>query len=57
MYLQDKKVAERYSVSRKTVWDWLKSDPTFPQPHKLSPGCTRWKHDDLEAWESTRRAA
>tara|TARA_Y100000815_G_scaffold111406_1_gene100025 strand:- start:402 stop:575 length:174 start_codon:yes stop_codon:yes gene_type:complete len=57
MYLSDKQVSERYAVSRKTVWDWAKADPTFPKPVKLSPGCTRWKLDELEAWETARRAA
>ncbi|MHA7865878.1 MAG: helix-turn-helix transcriptional regulator [Salipiger thiooxidans] len=57
MYLSDKQIAERYAVSRKTVWDWAKTDPAFPNPMKLSPGCTRWKLDELEAWENARRAA
>ena len=54
MFLSDKKIAERYGVSRKTVWDWLKTYPDFPRPVKLSPGCTRWKLAEIEAWESSR---
>lgn len=57
MYLSDKQVAERYGVSRKVPWDWIKADPSFPKPVKLSPGCTRWKLEELLTWESTRRAA
>ena len=54
MYLSDKQVAERYSVSRGTTWRWVKTDPTFPKPIELSPGCTRWRLDDLEEWEQAK---
>ncbi|WP_379862581.1 helix-turn-helix transcriptional regulator [Mameliella alba] len=32
----------------------MKSDPTFPKPVTLTPGCTRWKLADLEAWEAAK---
>lgn len=51
MYLSDKQVAQRYSVSRGTPWRWSKVDPLFPNPIELSPGCTRWRLTDLQAWE------
>lgn len=57
MYVSDKQVAARYSVTRPTVWRWLKTDPTFPRPISLSPGCTRWKLAEIEAWESARAGA
>lgn len=57
MYLSDKQIADRYGVSRPTVWRWLKSDSTFPKPISLSPGCTRWRLCEIEAWEAARRAA
>lgn len=57
MYVSDKQVAARYNVTRPTVWRWLKTDPTFPKPIYLSPGCTRWKLDEIESWEAARRAA
>lgn len=50
LFLQDRDVALRYGVSRLTIWKWLR-DNSFPQPIKLSPGCTRWRLTDLEAWE------
>jgi predicted DNA-binding transcriptional regulator AlpA len=56
-YLADVKVAQRYGVHRTTPWRWLKSDPTFPKPIALSPGCTRWKLSDIEAWENARANA
>lgn len=57
MFVSDKQIAERYGVSRPTVWRWLKTDPEFPKPVSLSPGCTRWKLDEIESWESVRRGA
>ena len=57
MYLADRQVAVRYGVHRTTIWGWVKSDPTFPKPVTLSPGCTRWRLSDLEAWEAARAGA
>jgi predicted DNA-binding transcriptional regulator AlpA len=57
MYLSDKQVGDRYAVSRTTPWRWLKADPNFPRPVTLSPGCTRWRLADLEAWEAARAEA
>ncbi|MBY6121280.1 AlpA family phage regulatory protein [Mameliella alba] len=53
-YLSDTQVAARYNVHRSTPWRWVKSDPTFPKPVTLTPGCTRWKLADLEAWEAAK---
>jgi len=54
IFLQDKHVADRYGIGRVSVWRWLKTDPTFPKPFKLSPGCVRWRLADLEVWEAAR---
>ncbi|MFA7351393.1 MAG: helix-turn-helix domain-containing protein [Methylotenera sp.] len=53
-YLSDSQIAQRYSVSRQTVWRWAANDPKFPSCTKLSPGCTRWKLSDIEAWEAAK---
>lgn len=57
VYLSDKQVGERYSVSRQTPWTWTKRDATFPKPGSLSPGCTRWRLADLEKWEAAQESA
>lgn len=57
MFLTDKQIASRYDVSRPTVWRWLKVDPSFPQPVRLSPGCVRWRLEDIERWESAKAGA
>lgn len=50
IYLSVLKVADRYSVSRATVWRWAKQN-NLPKPVKLN-GSTRWKLSDLVAFES-----
>ena len=51
-------VAERLGVSVATVWRWTKElERGFPKPVSLSPGCTRWRLSDLEAWEAARSAS
>lgn len=56
-FLSDRQTAERYGVSRITIWRWRKADPTFPDPVTLSPGCVPWRLSDLEAWEAAKAAA
>ena len=56
-YLSDRQLAGRYDIARPTIWVWLKKDPTFPKPVKLTPGCTRWKLSQIEAWEAMRAEA
>lgn len=50
-FLSDKQVAERYSISRPSVWRWVKSVDGFPAPIQLGVGTTRWALEDLEAYE------
>lgn len=54
LYVSDLQIAKRYSVSRPTVWRWASTDPTFPEPKKLSKGCTRWTLASIEAWEASK---
>ena len=57
MWLSDLQVAARFGITRTTVWRWVKSDPSFPRPVSLSPGCTRWRLSEIEAWEQRKVAA
>jgi predicted DNA-binding transcriptional regulator AlpA len=54
MFLTDKQLGARWSVTRQTIWKWLREDVTFPRPARLSSGTTRWRLDDVESWESSR---
>lgn len=56
MYMTDKQVADRFGISRVTVWRWRKTDATFPAPITLSAGCVRWKLSDIEEWENGKAA-
>jgi predicted DNA-binding transcriptional regulator AlpA len=47
-------VAHRYSVSRATIWRWIKSG-TLPEPVKLSPSTVGFYSDQLEAFDSKAR--
>lgn len=51
VYLSDKENGARFKVSRATIWRWI-GTRAFPQPIKFSPGCTRWRLADVEAWET-----
>lgn len=54
VYLSDAQLAARYGVHRTTLWRWAKTDPAFPKPVSLSPGCTRWKLSAIKDWEMKR---
>lgn len=54
-YLTDTQFAARYNVHRSWPWRRAKLDPDFPQPVSLTPGCTRWKLSEIEAWEAAKR--
>lgn len=55
-YITDIFLAKRYGVSRQLVWKWVRTNPNFPKPIKLSPGCTRWIMADIEEWEQSKIA-
>jgi len=55
-YLSDIALGERFGVTRQTVWRWHREQSDFPSAIVLSPGCTRWKLSEIEAWEDRRAA-
>jgi prophage regulatory protein len=54
VFLSDRQLAARFNVHHLTPRRWVRDDPTFPRPVKLSPGCTRWKLSEIEAWENQK---
>ena len=50
-FLTVEEVAQRYGVAKATVWRWVKNDPNFPEPIKLSPGTSRWTEEQLRVFE------
>jgi len=55
-YWTDKEIAARLGVARASIWRWV-SEGRFPKPIKLTSGCTRWRREDVEAWEASRLEA
>ena len=52
-YIPDVQVAKQFGVSRATIWRWVQNG-AFPKPVKLSPGCSRWKNEDVQKWAESR---
>ena len=50
--LTDRQLAERFQVSRVSIWRWTKFKPEFPKPITISAGCVRWRLADIEAFEA-----
>ena len=55
-YISDRQLADRYGVSRATVWRWAQRG-ILPAPEKISEQCTRWNLDDIEQRDEERKAA
>lgn len=52
-YLTAATLAKRYDVGPATIWRWSANQKhPFPQPIKLGPNCTRWRIEDIEAFEA-----
>jgi len=50
-------VAAKCGVGKSTVWQWSKTDPTFPRPFQLSPGVTVWNEEKIDAWLHSKEVA
>lgn len=50
-YLTDKQLADRWSVSRDTIWRWKRAG-LIPAPIKIGPNTTRWKLEEIEDHET-----
>ena len=57
VYVTDRQIGARYNVHHLTPRRWLKTDPSFPKPIRLTFGCTRWRLSDIEAWEAAKANA
>ena len=53
VYVTYQLIGERYGVHHLTPRRW----PDFPKPIRPTPGCTRWKLLDIEAWETAKANA
>lgn len=55
--LRPRTVAERLDISTSTLWQWVKTDETFPKFFKLGPGSSVIWADELEEWIANRARA
>jgi prophage regulatory protein len=51
-YLTVGDVAALLRVSKATIWRWVKTNPDFPRPRKLSNGATRWSFAEIVAFSN-----
>lgn len=51
-FLTPQEVADRYGISKTTVWKWVR-DGKLAAPVKLAEQTTRFKLADLLEWEQT----
>ena len=54
-WLTDIELAERFRVSRITIWRWSAAG-RLPKPIRLTPGTTRWALDEIEDLEARLKA-
>ena len=47
-WFSDKDLAERYGISRMSVWRWSRAGH-LPAPRKIGPNTTRWAAEEIEA--------
>ena len=50
VWISAPELASRMGVSQNTIWRWARTK-RMPAPAQLSPGCTRWRLDQIERWE------
>lgn len=51
VFYSDKSLAERYQVSRQTIWRWVR-EGHLPKPVKIATGSTRWPEAEIIKFES-----
>jgi len=55
IWLSDLQLAQRYGVSRVTIWRWAK-EGRIPSPRKIGPNTTRWSRAELDALDARMMA-
>ena len=46
-------VLSHYGVSKSTIYQWIKV-AGFPLPVRFGPKLSRWRAEDLRAWDTSR---
>ena len=56
IYVTDIQLADRWQVSRNTIWRWSR-ERHIPRPVRLAANATRWRLAEIEKHEAAREAA
>jgi len=54
-YIRLKEVCLITAASQATIWRWVKTNPGFPRPIRLSPSCTVWNEAELLEWIENKK--
>jgi prophage regulatory protein len=54
--LRRRQLEARLGVGRSTVYDWLRSDPTFPRPVRIGARAVGWVESEINGWLAARMA-
>ena len=57
IWVSPKRAARMFDISEATLYRWLKTRSDFPKPVKLSPGCTRFDLNKLNAFAASKGAS
>ncbi|MFC3105012.1 helix-turn-helix transcriptional regulator [Salinisphaera aquimarina] len=55
IYVTDIQLATRWQVSRNTIWRWARLG-RIPSPIRLAANVTRWRLEEIEAYEARAEA-
>jgi prophage regulatory protein len=55
--LRRRQLEARLGIGRSTVYDWLRSDPSFPRPVRIGARAVGWIESEINAWLAERMAA
>lgn len=56
-FLRSIDVEVLYGIPRSTQYHYIKTNPAFPKPFKISPRCVRFKADEIETFLASTRSA
>jgi len=54
--LRPEATAEKFGVTRKTIYEWAKTDPAFPKKIQLGRRAVGFWESELEAWANSRQS-
>ena len=54
VYIAD--IIAKFRVSRKTIYNWIATDLTFPKPYKIGLKLL-WKKSDIEAYIESKKVS